>query len=87
MGGLTIERSLTIVGASMKPLSSNAAAMIGGRHGVKAWPSGTCVDSEATTAFSAQTGVRAPIEERPLDEAPAAFDRMMSGAARAPFLR
>ena len=82
MGGLMIDGSLTIVGASMEPLSLNTAAMIGGRHSVKAWPSGTCVDSEATMAFSAQTGVRARIEERPLEEAPAAFDRMMSGAAR-----
>ncbi len=82
MGGLAIDGSLTIVGASMEPLALNTAAMIGGRHSVTAWPSGTCVDSEAAMAFSAQSGVRARIEERPLEEAPAAFDRMMSGAAR-----
>ncbi len=82
MGGLAIDGSLLIVGASMEPLSLNTAAMIGGRQSVKAWPSGTCVDSEDAMAFSASNGIRARIEERPLDEAPAAFDRMMSGAAR-----
>ncbi len=82
MGGLAVDGSLLIVGASMEPLSLNTAAMIGGRQSVKAWPSGTCVDSEDAMAFSARNGVRARIEERPLDEAPAAFDRMMSGAAR-----
>jgi D-arabinose 1-dehydrogenase-like Zn-dependent alcohol dehydrogenase len=56
--------------------------MIGQRHSVKAWPSGTCADSEDTMRFSVQTGVRAMIETMPLERAAEAFERMMSGAAR-----
>ena len=33
-------------------------------------------------AFSAMTGVRAMIETLPLEQAPAAYERMMAGKAR-----
>ncbi len=82
LGGLGVDGQLLVVGASPEPLPVNTAAMIGGRHSVKSWPSGTCVDSEDTMRFSVQTGVRAMIEEMPLERAQEAYDRMMSGAAR-----
>ncbi|HUY10948.1 MAG TPA: alcohol dehydrogenase catalytic domain-containing protein [Candidatus Dormibacteraeota bacterium] len=82
MGGLAVDGVLLIVGASMEPFVLNTAAMIGGRHSVKAWASGTCVDSEEAMAFSLLTGVRARVEERSLDDAPVAYERMMSGNAR-----
>ena len=44
--------------------------------------SGTSQDSEDTLRFSALTGVRPMIETLPLSEAQAAYDKMMSGAAR-----
>jgi D-arabinose 1-dehydrogenase-like Zn-dependent alcohol dehydrogenase len=56
--------------------------MIGGRHSIKAWPSGTCVDSEDTMNFSVLTGVRAEIETMPIDRAAEAYQRMMDGKAR-----
>ena len=43
---------------------------------------GTSQDSEDTLRFSALTGVRPMIETVPLSEAQAAYDKMMSGAAR-----
>ena len=46
------------------------------------WPSGTSIESEDTLKFSVLTNVRPMIETMPLDRAPEAYDRMMSGAAR-----
>jgi D-arabinose 1-dehydrogenase-like Zn-dependent alcohol dehydrogenase len=53
-----------------------------GHRSIKGWPSGTGIDSEDTLNFSALTGVKPKIEVYPLDKAPEAFDRMMSGKAR-----
>jgi len=82
VGGLGVDGRLEIVGAAQDPLELHSAMMIGGRQSVGAWPSGTCVDSEDTLRFSVLTGVRATIEKVPLEEAPAAYAKMMSGAAR-----
>ena len=82
LGGLGVDGQLLVVGASPEPLPVNTSAMIGGRHSIKAWPSGTCVDSEDTLRFSVQSGVRAMIETMPLEHAQEAFDRMLSGAVR-----
>jgi D-arabinose 1-dehydrogenase-like Zn-dependent alcohol dehydrogenase len=56
--------------------------LILGRRSIMGWPSGTSLDSEETLRFAAQSGVRPRIELFPLDEAAAAYDRMMSGKAR-----
>ena len=82
LNGLAVDGQLLVVGASPEPLPVDTAAMIGARHSIKAWPSGTCADSEDTMRFSVQTGVRAIIETMPLERAQEAFERMMSGAAR-----
>lgn len=81
LGGLGIDGQLLVLGASFQPLTVNTAAMIGGRQSIRAWPSGTCVDSEDTMRFSVRSGVRAMIETMPFDRAPEAYARMMSGAA------
>jgi len=82
VGGLGIDGVLLIVGAAQDPLQLQTAMMIGGRQGVRAWPSGTCVDSEDTMRFAVLTGVRTRIELAPLASAREAYDRMLSGAAR-----
>lgn len=82
MTGLAIDGQLLVVGASHEPLTLNTAGMIGGRHSVKAWPSGTCVDSEDAMRFSVLAGIHPMIETMPLERAPEAYERMMSGAAR-----
>jgi D-arabinose 1-dehydrogenase-like Zn-dependent alcohol dehydrogenase len=82
VSGLAIDGQLLVVGASGEPLTLNATAMIGTRSGVRAWPSGTCVDSENAMNFSVLAGIRAYIETMPLERAQDAYDRMMSGAAR-----
>lgn len=82
IGGLGVGGTLLVVGASHEPLSINTASMIGGLHSVKAWASGTCVDSEDAMNFAALHDIHATIETMPLERAQAAYDRMMSGAAR-----
>ena len=82
LGGLGRDGRLVIVGAAMQPMQVVPVMLISGRKQIGGWPSGTAMDSEDTLAFSAAHGVRAMIEELPLERAQEAFDKMMSGAAR-----
>lgn len=52
------------------------------RAAVKGWYSGTSADSEDTLLFSQLNAIRSMNEIYPLEEAQAAYDRMMSGKAR-----
>jgi D-arabinose 1-dehydrogenase-like Zn-dependent alcohol dehydrogenase len=56
--------------------------IVSGRRSVKGWPSGTATDSEDAMRLAALSGIRPIIETFPLSEAPAAYDRMISGKAR-----
>jgi D-arabinose 1-dehydrogenase-like Zn-dependent alcohol dehydrogenase len=82
IGGLGPEGKLIAVGAPQEPMKVPVLALIGGRRSIQGWPSGTSLDSEETLQFAAQAGVRPRNELFPLDRAPEAYDRMMSGDAR-----
>jgi alcohol dehydrogenase/propanol-preferring alcohol dehydrogenase len=82
LGGLGVDGKMIIVGVSQEPVEVSTAHLIGGRHSIQGWPSGTSIDSEDTLAFSAQTGIKPMVEEFALERAAEAFDRMMSGQAR-----
>jgi len=82
LGGLGIDGKMIIVGVSQEPVEVSTAQLIGGRHSIQGWPSGTSIDSEDTLAFSAQAGIKPMVEEFALERAAEAFDRMMSGRAR-----
>src|SRR5215212_8614668 len=82
LGGLKARGQLVIVGAPDDPLQVPAAALIFKSTSVQGHASGTSQDSEDTLRFSALTGVRPMIETMPLSEVQAAYDKMMSGAAR-----
>jgi D-arabinose 1-dehydrogenase-like Zn-dependent alcohol dehydrogenase len=82
IGGLGVDGKLLILGASAEPLQVSPLDLLMARRGVAGWPSGTSIDSEDTMGFSALTGVRPMIETMPLEQAAAAYDKMMSGAAR-----
>jgi alcohol dehydrogenase/propanol-preferring alcohol dehydrogenase len=82
IGGLSIDGKLIVVGASGDPIEVPPLAMILGRRTVSGWPSGTSADSEDTLDFSVLANIRPMIESFPLDRAPEAYDRMMSGKAR-----
>jgi D-arabinose 1-dehydrogenase-like Zn-dependent alcohol dehydrogenase len=82
IGGLGHQGKLVVLGIPGDPLKVPAVPLIMAKRAVAGWPSGTSIDSEDTLKFSALTGVRAMIEKYPLDKAPEAFERMMSGKAR-----
>jgi D-arabinose 1-dehydrogenase-like Zn-dependent alcohol dehydrogenase len=82
IGGLGIDGKLLVVGASIDPIEVSPLALIGGRRSIAGWPSGTASDSEDTLDFSVLSQIRPLIETFPLERAPEAYERMMSGKAR-----
>jgi D-arabinose 1-dehydrogenase-like Zn-dependent alcohol dehydrogenase len=80
--GIGVDGKLLVVGVSTDPIEVMPLQLIGKRRSVAGWPSGTAADSEDTMRFSALTGVKPMIETFPLDKAPEAYERMMSGDAR-----
>jgi D-arabinose 1-dehydrogenase-like Zn-dependent alcohol dehydrogenase len=82
VAGLGVDGKLIVLGAAMDALEIQPLLLIGGRRSVAGWPSGTSIDSEDTMAFSSLAGVRPTIETMPLERAPEAYERMMSGDAR-----
>jgi D-arabinose 1-dehydrogenase-like Zn-dependent alcohol dehydrogenase len=79
--GLAPGGTLMVVGVPDQPIRVPPNPLILGRRTVRGWPSGTGMDSEDTLNFSLLSGVRPRIESFPLEKAPEAFDRMMSGKA------
>jgi D-arabinose 1-dehydrogenase-like Zn-dependent alcohol dehydrogenase len=83
LGGLGVDGVLEVVGAPPDPIQVPAyAGLILHRSSVAGWASGRPIDSEDTMRFAMQTGIRPMTEVFPLDRAPEAYDRMMSGKAR-----
>jgi D-arabinose 1-dehydrogenase-like Zn-dependent alcohol dehydrogenase len=82
VGGLAPRGRLMVLGAAESPIEVSPLALIMARRAVEGWYSGTSIDAEDTLAFSAQSGVQSMNEAYPLEQAAAAFDRMMSGRAR-----
>jgi D-arabinose 1-dehydrogenase-like Zn-dependent alcohol dehydrogenase len=80
-GGLGINGTLLVIGAAAS-MQVSPVLLLTGCRSIKGWYSGTAIDSEDTLAFSARTGVRSMNEIYPLERAPEAYDRMMSGKAR-----
>jgi D-arabinose 1-dehydrogenase-like Zn-dependent alcohol dehydrogenase len=80
--GLGVDGKLLVVGAAAEPIEVSPFQLIGRRASIQGWPSGVAADSEETLSFSARSEVRPMVETFPLEQAAAAYDRMMSGAAR-----
>ncbi|WP_254510093.1 alcohol dehydrogenase [Anatilimnocola floriformis] len=81
VGGLAPYGKLMVIGA-VQSLEAQPIFLLAGRRSITGWYSGTSIDSEDTLAFSQQTQVRSHNEVFPLEQAPAAFERMLSGQAR-----
>jgi D-arabinose 1-dehydrogenase-like Zn-dependent alcohol dehydrogenase len=81
VGGLAPYGKLMVLGAA-GPMEISPLPLILGKRGVEGWYSGTSIDSEDTLNFSVQTGVRSMNEVYPLEKAPEAYERMISGKAR-----
>ena len=82
LDGLAPTGKIIVVGAPDGPIVINPFPLLLGRRTVAGWPSGTGMDSEDTLNFSALTQVKPMVETYPLEQAAAAYDRMMSGKAR-----
>ena len=80
-GGLGVNGTLMIIGA-VQSMQISPIQLLMGRQSVKGWYSGMAIDSQDTLAFSVLSGVRAMNEVYPLEKAPEAYERMMSGKAR-----
>jgi len=81
LGGLGIYGKLMVIGA-VPSLEVNTIQLLLGNQSVTGWYSGVAADSEDTLNFSALSGVRPMNETFPLDRAPEAYDRMLSGKTR-----
>jgi D-arabinose 1-dehydrogenase-like Zn-dependent alcohol dehydrogenase len=81
IGGLSVDGKLIVLGAPFEPVSISFLDLIMKRRSIVGWPSGSSIDSQDTMSFSALTGVRSMNEIYPLERAPEAYERMMSGKA------
>lgn len=80
--GLRHNGQLVVIGAAPEPIEVSPFQIIATSRTIHGHPSGTARDTEETMAFAALTGIRPMTETRPLVEVAAAYDRMMSGAAK-----
>lgn len=80
-GGLAPNGTLMVLGAA-DPMTVSPILLLSGKRAVKGWYSGTSIDAQDTLAFSAMSGVQSMNEVYPLERAPEAYERMMSGNAR-----
>ncbi|RAH96394.1 alcohol dehydrogenase [Acuticoccus sediminis] len=82
VAGLAVRGVMVIVGVGSEPLQFSAMDLIPANRTIKGHPSGASIDSEDTLNFSVLTEVRPMIEVMPLEEAAAAYDKMMAAKAR-----
>jgi D-arabinose 1-dehydrogenase-like Zn-dependent alcohol dehydrogenase len=80
--GLRPRGQFILAGASGDSLTVSPLQLIMKSRSVVGHASGSSRDSEEALAFSVLAGVRARIEEYPLEQAAEGYDRMLSGAAR-----
>lgn len=79
--GLGPNGTMMVIGA-VGAFEVDTLYLLSNRAAVKGWYSGVAKDSEDTLAFSKLHDVHSQNEVFPLEEAQAAYDRMMSGKAR-----
>src|SRR5215813_12374127 len=79
--GLGPNGKLIVIGLTSDPLEVTPAQLVAGSRNIQGWASGTAADEEDTLNFAELTGVRPMIETYPLENAGAAYARMMSGKA------
>jgi D-arabinose 1-dehydrogenase-like Zn-dependent alcohol dehydrogenase len=81
IGGLGPNGRLLLIGVSTDPIEFAPVQLIRGGKTIEGWAGVTPADSDDALRFAALRGVRAMIETYPLEEAPEAYARMMSGNA------
>src|SRR5216684_4410168 len=81
VGGLGVNGTMVVVGASMDPIEVSPNQLLFGKKGIKGWAGGIPTDSQDTLRFAEMTGVRPMIEKYALAKAVDGYARMMSGNA------
>ncbi|MGB9307074.1 MAG: alcohol dehydrogenase [Mycobacterium sp.] len=82
VGGLAPRGQLIVVGVATDPIAVNTTDLVLSGRSVVGSLTGTPIESEATLKFSTTRGVAPMNEVLPFEDAPAAYERMMSGHAR-----
>jgi alcohol dehydrogenase, propanol-preferring len=82
LGGLVPNGQLVVVGVGEDPIEVNGTDLVFGGRKIIGSLTGTPIENEANLQFSTTHGVAAMTEVLPFEEAPAAYERMMSGQAR-----
>ncbi|MGQ5633494.1 MULTISPECIES: alcohol dehydrogenase [unclassified Streptomyces] len=80
--GLAPRGELVAIGADPEPLGISPVQLLMSGRVVRGHPSGTSQDVQDTMEFSALHNIRPMTETVPLDDAQAAYQKMLSGAAR-----
>jgi alcohol dehydrogenase len=80
--GLAPRGELVVIGIDPEPMGISPLQLLMRAREVRGHPSGTAQDVQDTLDFSALHGIRPTIETVPLEEAGAAYQRMMDGGAR-----
>jgi D-arabinose 1-dehydrogenase-like Zn-dependent alcohol dehydrogenase len=81
IGGLAVNGTLLVVGASEDPTEVFPFQLLFGRRRIQGWSAVIPTDSEDTLHFAEMTGVRPMVEKYPLAKAAEGYARMMSGKA------
>lgn len=82
LAGLAPRGKLVVVGAAPDPISVQTSDLIFGGRSIIGSLTGTPVENEDNLAFSLSHGIKPMTEVMMLEDAPKAYERMMSGAAR-----
>ena len=82
LSGLVPGGRLMVVGASDEPVEASPMQLVFGDVNVGGSLTGSAIENEDNLRFALDHNVRAMSEQQPLAQAAAAFEHMMSGAAR-----
>ena len=82
LGGLSPRGRLVVAGIGLDPINIQSLDLVFGSRAVAGTLTGSSIENEDNLRFSVAAGVQPLIEVMPLNEAPAAYERMMSGDAR-----
>jgi alcohol dehydrogenase, propanol-preferring len=82
LAGLAPRGQLVVVGVGDDPIEVNASDLVFDSRSIVGSLTGSASENEASLQFSATHGVAPMTEVLPFEEAPAAYERMMSGQAR-----
>ena len=82
LAGLAPRGTLVVVGAAADPIEVQTSELIFGGRSMVGSLTGTPIENEDNIAFSLRHGIAPMTEVMAFEDAPKAYERMMSGAAR-----